>query len=96
MNPLSKAQLNFTKELPENHASHKYRKVPLTIVGQDVMYDIRVDVYHDTFVCVCAYVVCVYQRLSLTVVGQDIMYYTHSHTHTHTHTSSQRRLTCYS
>jgi len=31
VNPLTKAQLNFTKELPEDHAAHKYRKVPTTI-----------------------------------------------------------------
>ena len=39
VNPLSKAQLNFTKELDGGHAAHNYRKVPLAVVGHDVVAD---------------------------------------------------------
>lgn len=39
VNPLTKAQLNFTADLPDAHAAKKYRKVPLAIIGEEVIAD---------------------------------------------------------
>jgi len=39
VNPLTKSELSFTKDLPEDHPAHKYRKVPLVRIGGDVVAD---------------------------------------------------------
>uniref|UniRef100_A0A7S0HU74 GST N-terminal domain-containing protein n=1 Tax=Hanusia phi TaxID=3032 RepID=A0A7S0HU74_9CRYP len=39
VNPLSKKEINFTRELPSDHACSNYRKVPIALVGEDLIAD---------------------------------------------------------
>lgn len=39
VNPLTKSELSFTKELPEGHPAQKYKKVPLVRIGEDIVPD---------------------------------------------------------